>query len=221
MDTPQRNIVTLEDPVEYQVETLTQGQVNPRVDFTFAAGLRSILRQDPDVILVGEIRDLETAKISVQSSLTGHLVFSTLHTNTAPEAVLRLQDMGLEPFLLSAALRGVLAQRLVRRLCSECKTPYTPNPEVLERHGIRTDPFHEFFKANGCNACGETGYRGRLGIYEMFRMTDMAQRLVARGAETKEIMEIALEDGYRTLRQNGFEKVKDGLTSLEEVLRVT
>jgi type IV pilus assembly protein PilB len=221
MDSPERNIVTLEDPVEYQMPGLTQGQANEKIGFTFAKGLRSILRQDPDVILVGEVRDLETARISVKSALTGHLVFSTLHTNTACEAVMRLQDMGVEPFLLSAALRGALAQRLARRLCKECKEPYEPGKELLVRHGIEPEPGLQFFRPVGCRACDNLGYKGRMGLYELFRMTEDAQRLVAQGAEPHSLVDVAVMNGYRTLRQDGFDKVKRGLTSLEEILRVT
>jgi type IV pilus assembly protein PilB len=224
MDSPERNTVTLEDPIEYQIGSITQGQTNPKAGFTFASGLRAILRQDPDVILVGEVRDLETARIAVQASLTGHLVFSTLHTNSACEAIMRLQDMGLEPFMLTAALRGALAQRLARRLCTQCREEHSPSGDVRElfsEHGVPLSETDKLMGPVGCKACNGLGYKGRLGLYELFQMTDKARRAVAGGAEPKEIVHVAREDGYRTLRENGLEKVRAGLTSLEEVFRVT
>jgi type IV pilus assembly protein PilB len=224
MDSPATNIVTLEDPIEYQMETITQSQINPKAGFTFASGLRSILRQDPDVILVGEVRDLETARIAVQASLTGHLVFATLHTNSAIETVIRLQDMGLEPFLISAALKAALAQRLARRLCKECREPYTPSLSLIEKFseaGVEVPVETQFYRPAGCKACDGVGYRGRLGLYELFRMTEEAQRMVVRGAELREIQQAAVRDGYRTLRQSGLDNVVAGVTSVEEVYRIT
>lgn len=215
-----RNILTVEDPIEYQLEGLGQTQVNPKVDMTFARGLRAILRQDPDVVMVGEIRDLETAEIAVQASLTGHLVLSTLHTNTAVGAVTRLQDMGIEPFLLSSSLLGALAQRLVRVLCDDCKDAYSPSETERKMLGLSADDACTLYHPKGCEACNHLGYRGRTGIYELVLIDDTMRQLIHDGAG-----ELALNRHARTLtpsiREDGWRKVLAGVTSVEEVLRVT
>ena len=215
-----RNILTVEDPIEYQLEGIGQTQVNTKVDMTFARGLRAILRQDPDVVMVGEIRDLETAEIAVQASLTGHLVLSTLHTNTAVGAVTRLQDMGIEPFLLSSSLLGSLAQRLVRVLCDDCKTPYQASASELEMLGLPANESCTLYHPNGCEVCNNQGYRGRTGIYELVLVDDTLRQLIHDRAG-----ELELNRHARTLtsgiREDGWRKVLDGHTSVEEVLRVT
>jgi general secretion pathway protein E len=220
LNNKRRNIMTVEDPIEYYLDGIGQTQVNTKVDMSFARGLRAILRQDPDVVMVGEIRDLETAEISVQASLTGHLVFSTLHTNTATGAVTRLRDMGVEPFLLSSSLIGVLAQRLVRVLCEACREPYTAGPADCEMMGI---PLHDpptLYRARGCEKCNQLGYRGRTGIYELVTIDDTMRSMIHDGAG-----EIELEREARKsspgIRQDGWRKVLEGETTVEEVLRVT
>ena len=220
---PEINIITIEDPIEYQIEGIGQIQVNPKIDLTFAAGLRSIVRQDPDVILVGEIRDRETAEIAIQSSLTGHLVFSTLHTNDAASAVTRLIDMGIEPFLVTSAVIAVVAQRLVRLLCPKCKEAYTPDAESLTNVGISQEMLknHILYRKKGCPACMNTGYRGRSAIFEIMIMDEDIKRLVLKTSDSNQINELAVNRGMTTLLQNGAEKVLQGVTTLEEVLRVT
>ena len=200
-----------------------QIHVNAKVGRDFARGLRSVLRHDPDVIMIGEIRDVETAEIAIQSSLTGHLVFSTLHTNDAPSAVTRLVDMGVEPYLVSSAVIGVVAQRLVRMLCPNCKQPDQPSPRTLERAGLPPDTLDglEIFRPAGCEVCFKTGYRGRAGIYEILTVTGAVQRTLARTSEANEIRRAAIEAGMMPLIEAGLKKVRDGRTSLEEVLRVT
>jgi general secretion pathway protein E len=197
--------------------------VNPKIDLTFAAGLRSILRQDPDVIMVGEIRDAETAQIAIQASLTGHLVFSTLHTNDAAGAFTRLVDMGVEPFLVSSSVLGVLAQRLVRVLCRSCREAYVPPPETFRSLGIDPDTLTDgvLYRPRGCPTCMQTGYKGRTGIYELLRMSDGVRDLLMRGADANGIKEEARRQGMLTLREDGVRKVSLGITSVEEVLRVT
>jgi general secretion pathway protein E len=221
INTPDRKIITVEDPVEYQLKGVNQIPVKPKIGLSFASGLRHIVRQDPDVILVGEIRDLETAEISIQASLTGHLVFSTLHTNDAPSAVTRLQDMGVEPYLLSSVLEGVLAQRLVRRICQVCRVPHTPSAADIEALGIEADPHTKLFRGRGCDDCRGTGYRGRTGIYELFGITEDVRSLILRRASSREIRRLAVEGGMVTLRQDGWARAVDGVTTIEEVLRVT
>jgi general secretion pathway protein E len=218
---PDLKIITVEDPVEYQLKGVNQIPVKSKIGLTFANGLRHIVRQDPDVILVGEIRDLETAEISIQASLTGHLVFSTLHTNDAPGAITRLQDMGVEPYLVSSVLEGVLAQRLVRRVCEGCRTEYRPEVGELEALGVGADPATRVYRGAGCEACRGTGYRGRLGIYELFRITDDVRSLILRRASTPEIRRAAIEGGMATLRHDGWDKARQGITTIDEVLRVT
>ena len=220
---PEINIITIEDPIEYQIEGIGQIQVNPKIDLTFAAGLRSIVRQDPDVILVGEIRDRETAEIAIQSSLTGHLVFSTLHTNDAASAVTRLIDMGIEPFLVTSAVIAVVAQRLVRLLCPKCKEAYIPDDESLANVGISKEMLkdHVLYIRKGCPACMNTGYRGRSAIFEIMIMDEDIKRLVLKTSDSNQINDLAIGRGMTTLLQNGAEKVLQGVTTLEEVLRVT
>ncbi|MBM4387914.1 MAG: Flp pilus assembly complex ATPase component TadA, partial [Deltaproteobacteria bacterium] len=222
INTPDKNILTIEDPVEYQIQGIGQMQVNPKIDFTFASGLRSILRQDPDVILVGEIRDLETAEISVQASLTGHLVFSTLHTNDASSAFTRLIDMGVEPFLISSSVLAMIAQRLVRVLCVKCREPYKPVQAELNKLGIsRLLPGDTFFRAKGCEECTFTGYSGRAGIYEVLFVDDPIRELVMKNTDANTIKKKAIERGMKTLRDDGAIKARTGMTTIEEVMRVT
>ena len=221
INSPDRKILTVEDPVEYQLKGVNQIPVKPKIGLSFATGLRHIVRQDPDVILVGEIRDLETAEISIQAALTGHLVFSTLHTNDAPSAITRLQDMGVEPYLLSSVLEGVLAQRLVRRVCAVCRAPDTPSAADIEALGIDADPHAKLFRGRGCDECRGTGYRGRTGIYELFPITEDVRSLILRRASSREIRRLAVDAGMVTLRQDGWARAVDGVTTIEEVLRVT
>jgi general secretion pathway protein E len=221
INSPDRKIITVEDPVEYQLKGVNQIPVKPKIGLSFATGLRHIVRQDPDVILVGEIRDLETAEISIQAALTGHLVFSTLHTNDAPSAITRLQDMGVEPYLLSSVLEGVLAQRLVRRICQVCRMPDTPVAADIEALGIEADPQTKLFRGRGCDDCRGTGYRGRTGIYELFAITEDIRSLILRRASSREIRRLAIEQGMVTLRQDGWARAVEGVTTIEEVLRVT
>jgi len=223
INTPDKNIITVEDPVEYQLKGIGQIQVNPKIDLTFARGLRSILRQDPDVIMVGEIRDLETAEIAIQASLTGHLVLSTLHTNDAPTAITRLVDMGVEPFLVSSSLIGVLAQRLIRVLCPHCKEAYTPTDEELAELSLSRDRLHDgrLFRPHGCSRCADTGYQGRSGIYELLVVDEEIQTLILKGVDSNVLRRAAIEKGMLTLRDDGAQKVVEGSTSLQEVARVT
>ena len=223
VNSPDVKLLTAEDPVEYEIEGIMQVPVNHTVGLTFAAALRSFLRQDPDIIMVGEIRDLETAQISIQASLTGHLVLSTLHTNDAPGAVTRLVDMGVEPFLIASSLEAVLAQRLVRRICRSCRTAYEPPGALLQQLGI--DPVdignREFFYGKGCPTCNNSGYKGRMGIYEWLRMSEAIRDLVVQRAPTLVIKQKALEQGMRTLRDDGLRAIFDGATSIEEVVKYT
>jgi type IV pilus assembly protein PilB len=220
IDSVHRNIVTLEDPVEYHLPSIRQTQVDPDVGLTFARGLRALLRQDPDVIMVGEIRDGDTAEIAVRSALTGHLVLSTLHTNDAAGALPRLLDMKIEPFLLSSAMAGVLAQRLVRRACEKCRRPITPPAETLAELGLKPG-IQGFVEAPGCMACGQTGYRGRIGIFEILELTEEIQGLVSERAPAEEIFRAARRAGMRSLREDAVRKAADGVTTLEEVFRAT
>ena len=215
-----RNIVTVEDPIEYYIDGIGQTQVNSKVDMTFARGLRAILRQDPDIVMVGEIRDLETVQISVQASLTGHTVFSTLHTNTAVGAITRLRDMGVEPFLLSSSLIGVLAQRLVRILCKECRTPYQPDESECKLLGIASDNPPTLYLPNGCDECNHSGYEGRTGIYELIEVDDELKRLIHDGSGEHEL-EKHVRQNSPSIRADGIRRILAGETSLEEVLRVT
>jgi len=223
INTADLKLLTAEDPVEYEIEGIMQVPVNPLVGLTFASALRSFLRQDPDVIMVGEIRDLETAQIAIQASLTGHLVLSTLHTNDSAGAVTRLIDMGVEPFLIASTLEAVLAQRLVRRICSQCKSSYEPVPELLAQLGVKRESIgdRQFFYGKGCPACTQTGYRGRLGIYEWLRMSEAVRDLIVQRSPTLVIRQKALEQGMRTLRDDGMRAIFDGHTTIEEVIKYT
>lgn len=215
-----RNIVTVEDPIEYYIDGIGQTQVNTKVDMTFARGLRAILRQDPDIVMVGEIRDLETVQISVQASLTGHTVFSTLHTNTAVGAITRLRDMGVEPFLLSSSLIGVLAQRLVRILCQHCRTAYQPDESERKLLGISSENPPTLYLPNGCDKCNQTGYEGRTGIYELIEVDDELKKLIHDGSGEHEL-EKYVRQHSPSIRADGIRRILAGQTSLEEVLRVT
>ena len=220
---PDRKIITVEDPVEYQMFGINQVQVKRDIGMTFSAALRAMLRQAPNVIMVGEIRDLETAEIAINASLTGHMVFSTLHTNDAPSAVTRLVDIGVKPFLVSASLRGALAQRLIRRICPACSAPYTPTNKELTSLGLteRDIVNSDFRKGTGCSKCGGSGYKGRRGIFELFVISEEVQELVYRGASLVELRHKARELGMRTMREDGVRKVVSGMTTTEEVIGAT
>jgi type IV pilus assembly protein PilB len=215
----ERNILTIEDPVEYELPLIRQTSVNPKAGLTFANGLRNILRQDPDVIMVGEIRDKETADIAIQAALTGHLVFSTLHTNDAVSALTRLIDMGIEPFLISSSIAGILAQRLIRKACLNCKQEYRPTNTVLADLGLQEGT--KFYRGKGCTQCKNTGFAGRLGIFELLRINEELKKMVNDKNSADQIRKMALKLGMKTLREDGVEKVRSGLTTPEEVLRVT
>jgi type IV pilus assembly protein PilB len=219
---PALNIITIEDPVEYRLAGIRQTQVNPQAGVTFAAGLRAIVRQDPDVIMVGEIRDLETAQMAVRASLTGHVVFSTLHTNDAPGSITRLLDIGVEPFLISSGVTGVLAQRLARTVCRSCKEPYVPSEEVLEQFGLaERAKGRTFFQGRGCQGCRFSGYRGRIGVYELLLVTDAIRDLINQRKSDTEIRKAAIKTGdLRTLYRDGLEKAVKGITTLEEISRI-
>ncbi|MBD3346227.1 MAG: type II/IV secretion system protein [Chitinivibrionales bacterium] len=215
-----KNIVTMEDPVEYNLEGISQGQINPKAGYTFAEGMRAILRQDPDIIMVGEMRDAETCDMAIRAALTGHLVYSTLHTNDAASAFTRLIDMGVEPFLLSSTIIGILAQRLVRKVCSKCREPYNPEPEFLQRLGLK--PGVVLYKGKGCRQCNGTGYRGRCGIFELLVPDDEVRRLVLQRGSSDEIKKHLVTTGtFDTLRKDGLRKAIDGLTTIEQVLGAT
>jgi len=220
---PEINIITIEDPIEYQMDGVGQIQVNPKIGLTFAAGLRSIVRQDPDVILIGEIRDRETAEIAIQSSLTGHLVFSTLHTNDAASAVTRLIDMGIEPFLVTSSVIAIIAQRLVRVLCPHCKEIYVPDKESLANLGLDKSVLknNTFYRKKGCNLCMQTGFRGRTAIFEIMIVDDEIKRLILKTSDANQINELAIKQGMITLQKDGIDKALNGITTTEEVLRVT
>jgi len=222
INTPDKNIITVEDPVEYRLKGIRQSQINPKAGLTFATGLRSILRQDPDIVMVGEIRDRETAEIAVQAALTGHLVFSTLHTNDAPGSLTRLIDMGVEPFLISSSIIGVVAQRLVRTICSGCKESYRPTENALEKLSLNI-PKEEatFYRGKGCNICKNTGYKGRIGIFELMLMNDKIRDLILERTSSSVIKRAAEEAGMKTLRKDGLEKALKGITTIDEVMRVT
>ena len=220
IDATVTNVMTVEDPIEYDLDGIGQTQVNPRIDMSFARALRAILRQDPDVIMIGEIRDLETAQIAVQASLTGHLVLATLHTNDTASSVTRLTDMGIEPFLLSSSLLGVLAQRLVRTLCTDCRTAYSPSTTELALFENEIAP-EKLYRPTGCPSCGNSGYRGRTGIYELLTVDEGMRHLIHDHASEQDLRQYALQHGMRGLRQDGLRLVTSGITSLEELLRVT
>ncbi len=220
IDRKASNLVTIEDPVEYQIMGVNQVQVNAKAGVTFASGLRSILRQDPDIIMVGEIRDRETAEIAIHAALTGHLVFATLHTNDAAGAATRLIDMGIEPFLIASSAIGILAQRLARKICDRCKKPYTATPALLKSLGIASSDV-TFYRGEGCTACKKTGYHGRVGFYELMDMTEAVRALIISKASSSAIKAAAAQAGFKTLRQAGLAKAAAGVTTIEEVLRVT
>ncbi|HLF67268.1 MAG TPA: ATPase, T2SS/T4P/T4SS family, partial [Gammaproteobacteria bacterium] len=219
LNQPGVNIITVEDPVEYQLAGIGQVQVKEKVGLTFAAALRSILRQDPDVVMIGEIRDQETAQIAIQAALTGHLVLSTLHTNDAPASVTRLIDMGIEPFLIASSVILIIAQRLVRKLCEKCRKQYSPPAELLSRLGIAPEQASgiTFYEPGTCSECGESGYKGRIPIFEVMRMDEAVSKLIMVRADTAQIKKQAVADGMTTLVQDGIEKIKAGLTTIEEV----
>jgi general secretion pathway protein E len=223
LNTPDVKIITVEDPVEYQIQGINQIPVNPKIDLTFAAGLRSILRQDPDIVLVGEIRDKETAEIAVQAALTGHLVLSTLHTNDAAASITRLLDMGVEPFLVSSAVLGILAQRLIRAVCRDCAKKYTPTAEELAQVGLTPEDLkgRQLLRAVGCPNCLNTGYAGRTGIHEFLMMDDEVRALVMKNVDATTIKRAAMARGMTTLREDGAQKALKGLTTLEEVMLIT
>ncbi|RRD57214.1 type II secretion system protein GspE [Comamonadaceae bacterium OH2545_COT-014] len=223
LDSATQKIITVEDPVEYQLEGINQIQVHAQINLTFANALRSILRQDPDIIMIGEMRDGETAQIAVQSSLTGHLVLSTLHTNTAASAVVRMQDMGVERYLITSTVNGVLAQRLVRRLCSHCKTPVQPDPALLQSSGLArfVAPGAPIYEARGCPHCRGTGYQGRCGIHELLVVDEAMRSAILQGHDASALQALAVKGGMYTLYDDGLRKVAAGVTSLDEVLRVT
>ncbi|MBM4206740.1 MAG: type II secretion system protein GspE [Gammaproteobacteria bacterium] len=224
LNTSERKIITVEDPVEYQMEGVNQIQAKPQIGLTFASALRSIVRQDPDVIMIGEMRDLETARIAVQSALTGHLVLSTLHTNDAAGGVTRLLDMGLEEYLLTSTVNGILAQRLVRKLCPECKKPVPASPELINKLRLRRfAPEGDIMlhKPVGCSACGDMGYKGRMAIIEFLQMTDPLRKLIMAHEEAGAIQKLAIEEGMTTMFENGLAKAMQGVTTIEEVLRAT
>jgi type IV pilus assembly protein PilB len=223
LNEPTTKILTAEDPVEYDIDGLIQCQVNPEQNLTFSRLLRSFLRQDPDIILVGEIRDLETAQIAVQASLTGHLVFTTVHTNDAPSTILRLIDLGLEDFLLSATVEAIVAQRLIRRICTKCKEEYTPTDEQLMELQLRRDDVRErtFFRGRGCDHCNHSGYRGRLAIFEILAMDDQLREMIMSHASTSALRAEAIRKGMRTLRQSGLLAIYEGQSTIDEVVRET
>ena len=218
---PDKKIITIEDPVEYQMDGINQIHVNPQIGLTFAAGLRSIVRQDPDVIMVGEMRDLETAEIGIRAALTGHLVFSTLHTNDAPSAIARLIDMGAEDYLLASSILGVLAQRLVRVICPHCKEEQRLESALLKEIGSPVSNLDTVCEGKGCKECGQTGYKGRLGIFEFMSMNDEIRRLTIASSDSSQLRKAAIQNEMLALRDDGFNKVKAGITTVAEVLRVT
>ena len=221
LNTPDKTLITIEDPVEYHLEGVKQVQVNTKVDLTFATGLRSMLRADPNVIMVGEIRDRDTAQIAVEAALTGHLVLSTLHTNDAPTAITRLVEMGIEPFLVASSIECVVAQRLARTLCSACRAETKVSKATLAEHGFHASAGISAYEAVGCRRCGGTGYKGRIGLYETMPITDEIRSLVLQRASAAEVAEVAVAQGMRRLRDDGLDKVKQGATTIEEVVRVT
>jgi type IV pilus assembly protein PilB len=221
LNTAERGIITIEDPVEYQIPGITQVQINPKAGLSFATGLRSMMRADPDVLMVGEIRDRETAQIAVEGALTGHMVLSTLHTNDAPSAVTRLIEMGIEPFLVASAIDAVVAQRLARTLCLHCKKRTIIPAEVVRDHGFHAHYDIEAYEPVGCGRCAGMGYRGRVGLYEVMLMSDEIRVLTLQRAAAEQIATVAIREGMRRLRDDGLDKVKSGQTSMAEISRVT
>jgi len=221
INSPDVNVMTIEDPVEYKLQGMAQISVNPKIHLSFATGLRHILRQDPDIIMIGEIRDRETAEIAIQASLTGHLVLSTLHTNDAASALTRLVEMGIEPYLLTSSVIGVVAQRLVRTICSNCKIAYSPSEKEINELCLLNLPCDILYKGTGCTACHGTGYRGRRGIYELMRVSGEMKRQLVQSADAAALYQIALRTGMESLRHDGSLLAKEGISTLQEVLRVT
>ncbi len=221
INTPEKNIITIEDPVEYRLPGIRQSQINPKAGLTFATGLRSILRQDPDVIMVGEVRDRETAEIAIQAALTGHLVFSTLHTNDAAGALTRLIDMGAEPFLISSSVIGIVAQRLVRTICPSCKEEWTPGEPILQEIGIESRGRLNLYKGKGCKSCKNTGYKGRIGVFELLIVDDKIRELILSRTSSSIIKKEAEKVGMKTLRADGIDKIISGITTIDEVIRAT
>jgi type IV pilus assembly protein PilB len=222
LNTVDSKLITVEDPVEYMMDGINQVQIQHEIGWDFARALRAIFRVDPDIVMVGEIRDMETAEIAIKAALTGHLVFTTLHTNDAPTSFMRLIDIGVRPFLVASGVRVVLAQRLVRTLCTNCKKAYRPTEEQLENLGIPVDMEKtELFIGEGCENCSETGYQGRIGIYELLMTTDNIRNLLMKGSSAAEVRRLARREGMTTLRQDAWRKALSGITSLEEVYRVT
>ena len=221
--TARKKVITLEDPVEYHIAGVTQGQINPKAGFTFAAGLRSILRQDPNVIMVGEIRDTETAATAMQISLTGQMVFATLHTNTAPGAITRLLDMGIEPYLVGSSLLGVINQTLVGHICQKCKEEYQPDPDILAEAVGDLEKFRniKFFRGKGCPNCNQSGCQGRIGMYELMVVNSQIRAVILRKPSTEEVTTAALDSGMITIRQDGLKKVADGIVTIEDMVQVT
>ncbi len=218
IDSKEQNIITVEDPVEYHLGRIRQSQINPKAGLTFATGLKSILRQDPDIIMVGEIRDKETVEISIQAALTGHLVFSTLHTNDAATALTRLLDMGVEPFLISSSVIGILAQRLVRKVCEKCKESYKPSDEILKSAG---KDIKKLFRGKGCKNCKDTGYKGRVGVFELLIINEGIRKMIIARASSDVIKKKALEMDMKTLNDDGLEKVSKGITTIDEIIKIT
>ncbi len=223
LNSKEKNIITVEDPVEYRLSGINQTQINPKAGLTFASGLRAILRSDPDIVMVGEIRDKETAQIAIEAALTGHLVLSTLHTNDAPGALTRLTEMGIEPFLSASAIECVLAQRLARKLCSNCKEAYQPTDEALRQNGFPQEVMGKgitLYRPVGCPRCNNMGYKGRLGIYEVMLVSEAIERLTVERKSADEISRVAQAEGMLSLREDGIDKVIKGVTSMEEIARV-
>jgi type IV pilus assembly protein PilB len=223
LNTPETNIMTAEDPVEFNLPGINQVQMKEQIGLNFAAALRSFLRQDPNIILVGEIRDFETAEIAIKAALTGHLVLSTLHTNDAPSTVSRLVNMGIEPFLVATSVNLIQAQRLIRRICTECKEEVAAQPELLEEIGFSPDEARslKIYKGRGCDNCMNTGYRGRVGLYEVMEINDELRELIIIGASAIELRRKAIETGMITLRESGLCKIREGITTIEEVVKET
>jgi type IV pilus assembly protein PilB len=223
LNTAETNIITAEDPVEFQLQGINQVQMKEQIGLNFAAALRAFLRQDPNIILVGEIRDFETAEIAIKAALTGHLVLSTLHTNDAPSTISRLMNMGIEPFLVATSVNLVCAQRLVRRVCRDCKEETATSPKVLMDAGFSPEEAKtvKLFRGSGCTTCNGTGFKGRVGLYEVMEITDEVRELILVGASALELRKKAIENGMISLRSSGLRKLKDGITTLEETLRET
>jgi len=222
VNSPEKNIITVEDPVEYRLKGVNQIQARPQVGLTFAAGLRSILRQDPDIVMVGEIRDSETAEIAIKAALTGHMVLSTLHTNDAVATIIRLLNMGIDKYLICSALSLIIAQRLARRICLHCKEPYTPDEEILTRlRALQVNPAEiSFYHGRGCEHCGGSGFWGRIAVYEFFLLAREIKDLIIANAAEAELKDMGQHIGMETLLQNGLKKVRDGLTTIDEILRI-